>query len=89
LSKSTKVSASSLARIFEAQCTNEGLSLTADSDGRITKEELTTIMRDLGFPATEAQIDKMMKDADTNGNGSLDFEEFASAWKSAGGEEQE
>jgi Ca2+-binding EF-hand superfamily protein len=31
----------------------------------------------------------MMKDADTNGNGSLDFEEFASAWKSAGGEEQE
>ena len=46
-------------------------------------------MRDLGFPGTEAQIDKMMKEADTNRNGTLDFEEFANAWSSAGENEQE
>jgi Ca2+-binding EF-hand superfamily protein len=46
-------------------------------------------MRDLGFQATEPQIDKMMKDADTNSNGSLDFEEFANAWNSSIGDEQD
>ena len=62
-------------------------SAITDNDGRITKEELATIMRELGFPATDSQIDNMMKEADTNGNGSLDFGEFASAWNSVSGED--
>jgi len=65
------------------------LTTIVDKDDRITKEELTTIMHDLGFLATESQMDEMMKEADTNGNGTLDFDEFASAWSNAGGNEQD
>jgi Ca2+-binding EF-hand superfamily protein len=65
------------------------LTTIVDKDDRITKEELTTIMHDLGFPATKSQIDEMMKEADTDGNGTLDFDEFASAWSNAGENEQD
>jgi len=60
-----------------------------DNDGRITKEELETAMHELGSPATEDQIDKMMKEADVNENGSLNFQEFSKAWNGASGDQEE
>ncbi|RNA25662.1 calmodulin 12 [Brachionus plicatilis] len=50
-----------------------------DNDGKITKHELTFVMRNL-FPdeeITEQDISHMLKAADLDNNGFIDFEEFA------------
>ncbi|KAL4218285.1 Calmodulin-like protein 6 [Mactra antiquata] len=53
-----------------------------DGNGYIEKAELRRAMRTLGEPLTEAEIDIMMKDADKNRDGKIDYEEFVALWTS-------
>ena len=45
-------------------------------------------MRDLGFEVTDTQIDNMLKEADTDGNGTLNFGEFAGVLNKVGEEDK-
>lgn len=47
-----------------------------DGDGRVTAVELGTVMRSLGQNPTEAELRDMVQEADEDGNGHIDFEEF-------------
>ena len=47
-----------------------------DGDGKISREELGTVLRSLGETLTDADVEQMIKDADANGDGGIDFEEF-------------
>ena len=47
-----------------------------DGDGNITVKELGTVMRSLGQNPTEADIAEMMRTVDTDGNGTVSFDEF-------------
>ncbi len=44
-----------------------------DGDGKITSKELGTVMRSLGANPTEAELKEMIKEVDTDGNGTIDF----------------
>jgi len=48
-----------------------------DGGGSIDKEELHELFRSLGQQPTEEELDNMIRCADTDGNGTIDFEEFA------------
>ncbi|CAH1778579.1 unnamed protein product [Owenia fusiformis] len=50
----------------------------ADGNGFIDHNEATTILKSFGFE--EKEIDKLIKDHDTNNDGKLDYEEFISFW---------
>ncbi|KAI7860913.1 hypothetical protein BDC45DRAFT_600689 [Circinella umbellata] len=45
-------------------------------DGMISRKELEDVMISLGEHMTSQEINEMMADADTNGDGFIDFEEF-------------
>ena len=47
-----------------------------DGSGSIEKEELGAVMRSLGQNPTEAELDDMMNEVDTDGSGEMDFKEF-------------
>merc|ERR1712038_169925 len=47
-----------------------------DGDGLITAEELRLTMNNLGEPLTEAELNAMIAEADTDGDGKINFEEF-------------
>ena len=47
-----------------------------DGDGRITAKELGTVMRSLGQNPSEAEIQDMVNEADIDGNGTIEFDEF-------------
>nr|CAD1822492.1 unnamed protein product [Ananas comosus var. bracteatus] len=47
-----------------------------DGDGCITKEELDTVIRNLGQEATEEELQDMIREVDGNGNGTIEFGEF-------------
>ena len=47
-----------------------------NNDGYITKEEFRTTMKSLGENLTEEEVDAMMSQADTNGDGKISMEEF-------------
>jgi len=48
-----------------------------DGDGLISKDELRLTMRNLGEPLTEKEIAGMISEADTDGDGQINLEEFA------------
>ncbi|CAD5125907.1 unnamed protein product [Dimorphilus gyrociliatus] len=47
-----------------------------DGDGCITTRELGTVMRSLGQIPSETQLEKMINEIDSDGNGIIDFPEF-------------
>lgn len=47
-----------------------------DGDGSITTKELSTVIRSLGQNPTESEIQDMINEVDTDGNGTIDFREF-------------
>jgi len=47
-----------------------------DGSGKISKDELRSIMKSLGEDLTDEEITQMIQEADTNGDGEIDYEEF-------------
>jgi len=47
-----------------------------DQDGQITRTELSSALRQLGFEASDAEVDSMMQEADCDGDGNISLEEF-------------
>jgi len=47
-----------------------------DRDGKISKKELGTVMRNLGQNPTEVELTEMINEVDIDGNGTIDFREF-------------
>jgi len=52
-----------------------------DGSGTITIDELRKVMRKLGEKVTEDQLKEMIKAADTNGDGLIDYSEFVKMMK--------
>ncbi|KAK8816179.1 calmodulin [Blastocystis sp. ATCC 50177/Nand II] len=49
-----------------------------DKDGYITKSELRQVMNRLGESLTDEQLDAMIREADTDGDGKIDIKDFRS-----------
>ena len=47
-----------------------------DGNGKISKEELKLVMKNLGENLTDDEISEMILEADDNGDGAVDYEEF-------------
>ncbi|XP_033736475.1 calmodulin-A-like isoform X1 [Pecten maximus] len=47
-----------------------------DNDGCITTDELATVMRSMGGVTTEEELQEMIQEADADGSGDIDLEEF-------------
>jgi len=47
-----------------------------DGDGNITAVELKAVMENLGEQLTDGEVAEMVREADSNGDGMIDFEEF-------------
>lgn len=52
-----------------------------DGDGIITHRELKLIMNSLGQQVSAADIDEMIKEADSNSDGMVDFDDFLAMMK--------
>jgi Ca2+-binding EF-hand superfamily protein len=48
----------------------------ADGSGSIDRNELKRLMKKLGQALSDAELDAMMEEVDTNGDGEISFEEF-------------
>ena len=53
--------------------------MDANKDGVVTKDELKTLLKGLGEDVTDDVVDEMIKIADENGDGKIQFEEFCKA----------
>jgi Ca2+-binding EF-hand superfamily protein len=53
--------------------------MDTNGDGQVTKEELKALLSQLGESVDDAVIDEMIKIADVNGDGKVDFNEFVKA----------
>ena len=71
MSKLTEEQVAELKQAFAAMDTN--------GDGQVTKEELKSLLSQLGESVDDAVIDEMIKIADVNGDGKVDFNEFVKA----------
>merc|ERR1712215_58247 len=61
----------------DIDCLKEAFALfDCDRDGEISVEELGKVMRTHGFDPTEEDLKDMIRNVDTNANGSIDFNEF-------------
>lgn len=47
-----------------------------NGDGKISRVELGTVLRSLGESWTDADVEQMIQDADANGDGEIDLQEF-------------
>ena len=50
-----------------------------DGDGRITADEVRAILKQLGDELCDDEVDDVIREADTDGDGTISFEEFAAA----------
>jgi len=57
--------------------------LDVDQSGALDKRELKQLMLDLGFHDRESEFEaeRIMNEADTDNDGKIDFEEFATVWQ--------
>ena len=53
--------------------------MDANKDGVVTKDELKSLLKGLGEEVTDEVVDEMIKIADENGDGKIQFEEFCKA----------
>ena len=53
--------------------------MDANKDGVVTKEELSQLLKGLGEDVTDEVVEEMIKIADDNGDGKIQFEEFVKA----------
>ncbi|KAI8368535.1 calmodulin [Blakeslea trispora] len=54
-----------------------------NNDGYITLDELRSVMKHLGQSANDLELDKMIEEADVDGDGRIDYKEFAKIMSSA------
>ena len=47
-----------------------------DGDGKISSTELKQVMANLGEKLTDDEIEEMIREADADGDGEVDYEEF-------------
>ena len=47
-----------------------------DGDGFITPNELRSVMTQMGEPVTHAEVDAIIKEADIDGDGNINYAEF-------------
>lgn len=67
--------------IHKGKATDEEAELRAafevfdqDGSGTISADEMRRVMKSIGEELTDAEIDEMIKEADTDGNGTIDCE---------------
>ena len=53
-----------------------------DGDGFVTKDEIKQVMSHLGEKITDEEANAMLKEADTNHDGKIQYEEFAQMMRS-------
>ena len=53
--------------------------MDTNKDGQVTKDELKALLKGLGEEVTDEVVDEMIKIADENGDGKVNFEEFCKA----------
>ncbi len=70
----TKLSEEQVAELKQAFA-----AMDTNGDGQVTKEELKSLLSQLGESVDDAVIDEMIKIADVNGDGKVDFNEFVKA----------
>eukprot|EP00356_Strombidium_inclinatum_P013509 CAMPEP_0170487134 /NCGR_PEP_ID=MMETSP0208-20121228/6000_1 /TAXON_ID=197538 /ORGANISM="Strombidium inclinatum, Strain S3" /LENGTH=93 /DNA_ID=CAMNT_0010761311 /DNA_START=3 /DNA_END=284 /DNA_ORIENTATION=+ len=69
--KLTTEQAAELKKAFQVMDTN--------GDGFVTKDELKNLLKGLGEEVTDEVVDEMIKIADENGDGKVEFTEFVKA----------
>ena len=70
----TKLSEEQVAELKQAFA-----AMDTNGDGQVTKEELKSLLSQLGESVDDAVIDEMIKIADVNGDVKVDFNEFVKA----------
>ena len=55
----------------------------ANSDGVITTNDLGVIMRSLGENPSEEELKEMIREADPDGSGSVEFDEFTTLMRNS------
>ena len=61
------------AHIDTVECTQV---FDTDNSGKISAQELKKVMANLGENLTDEEIDEMIREADTDGDGEVDYDEF-------------
>ncbi|XP_045182503.1 neo-calmodulin-like [Mercenaria mercenaria] len=74
---------------LEAQARESFRIFDRDGNGTIDRKELKHAMKMLGEELSDEEVEQMMKEADENGDGKINFEEFLRLWKILNGEEGE
>ena len=55
-------------------------SLDSDGSGTLTRTEIGTLAKQMGKQMSEKELDKCMNMMDIDGNGSVEYDEFAEWW---------
>ena len=71
MSKLSSAQAEELKKAFAVMDTN--------GDGVVTKDELKSLLKGLGEDVNDDVVDEMIKMADENGDGKIQFQEFVNA----------